>query len=96
MFRRAIDIRRAAFTTIVLACGGLAAFARDFGDTMNGGGQQPPKDLVNSTCDLYCDPAVDASDVLVTADGVYTLTIQITAAVSGLSTLYRGPLQLYQ
>jgi hypothetical protein len=39
---------------------------------------------------------VDTNNVLITADGVYTFTIQATGAMSGLSTLYRGSLQLYQ
>jgi parallel beta-helix repeat protein len=41
------------------------------------------------------DP-LDTNDILVSGEGVYTFTIQATGATSGITTLYRGALQLYQ
>jgi hypothetical protein len=38
----------------------------------------------------------DANNILVSAEGVYTFTIQATGATSGATALYRGALQLYQ
>ena len=37
---------------------------------------------------------VDTNDILVTDEGAYTFTIEATSAVSGVTTLYRGSLQI--
>jgi parallel beta-helix repeat protein len=44
---------------------------------------------------LGYDPG-DANDILVSGEGVYTFMIQATGAVSGITALYRGALQLYK
>jgi parallel beta-helix repeat protein len=41
------------------------------------------------------DPS-DTNDILVSNEGVYTFTIEATGATSGITSLYRGALQLYQ
>ena len=39
---------------------------------------------------------VDANNILVAGEGVYTFTIEATGTVSGITSLYRGALQLYR